>query len=241
MIDVTNFHKFLERIHSECLFDEKPLHGKNVFSEPVATWNDVNDVINFNRGVVDIIDSNGNRIDVPALKYFWSSRILQSKVEITQQILKGNCFSISQCFYLNEPVNYILNILEERFDLICDAHLYGGISGEANSFHPHVDVPSNFIIQLEGDTQWTIYKNTASDMYPQEYINSYRNVDCLEPEIEVILTPGDILYIPPRKYHKANPSGKRLSLSIPAASKKYTNALPIDRQLYDITKGCSFN
>lgn len=240
MIDVTNFTKFLNRIHKECLFDEKPLYEKEVFSSPIATWQDVNDVINFNRGVVDIIDSNGDRVDIPALKYFWSSRILQSKVEISRQIAQGNCFSISQCFYLNEDVNYLLSIIEDRFDLICDAHIYGGITGEANSFHPHVDIPSNFIIQLDGDTHWTIYKNIASDMYPQEYINSHRNLKCLEEEIEIILTPGDVLYIPPRRYHCARPSGKRLSLSIPAASRKYTNAIPIDRQIYDITKGYTF-
>ena len=30
-----------------------------------------------------------------------------------------------------------------------------------------------------------------------------------------ILKPGDVIYIPPRTYHRASPSGKRLSVSIP--------------------------
>ena len=98
MIDVTNFHKFLERIHSECLFDEKPLHGKNVFSEPVATWNDVNTVINFNQGVVDIIDSNGDRVDIPALKYFWSRKFYKVKLRSQSRLQKETVFLYHNVF-----------------------------------------------------------------------------------------------------------------------------------------------
>ena len=35
------------------------------------------------------------------------------------------------------------------------------------------------------------------------------------PAIDTMLTPGDMIYIPARCYHQAQPNGKRLSVSIP--------------------------
>jgi len=236
MIEFIKFRKFLEKIHSECLFEEKPLYEKSVFESSILSWDDVNNAINFNIGVVDIIDNDGNRCEIPVSQYFWSNKLFQNKNVIVDDIKSGNCFSISQCFFINKNINTLLSIIEDKFYVVCDAHLYGGINGQANSFSPHVDIPSNFIIQIEGETPWKIYKNIASDMYPQEYINSFKNLDCLEIDLEVTLNPGDVLYIPPRRYHAAFPVGKRLSLSIPSASRKYSNVTPIDRSVYDITR-----
>jgi len=236
MIDSTRFEKFLNRVYKECIVNEHSIYEKDVITpNELLTWKDVENVINFNLGFVDIIDNNSNKIDIPALNYFWSSRIIQSKKSIFSLINSGNCFSITQCFYLNENINYLLSLIESKFDVICDAHLYGGLDTSANSFRPHIDIPSNFIIQIDGETHWKIYKNIASDMFPQEQINSMR-VSNLELDYEVVLSPGDCIYIPPRRFHEAIPLGKRLSVSIPAASRKYSNALPVDRCLYEFTK-----
>ena len=138
---------------------------------------------------------------------------------------------------MNEKINELLSIIESKFDVVCDAHLYGGLNKKSNSFIPHVDIPSNFIIQIEGETNWVIYKNIASDMFSQEFINSHKFLtDKLEIDFEIILSPGDCIYIPPRRFHAAFPSDKRLSISIPAASKKYTKAVSLDRKIYEFTQ-----
>ena len=94
-------------------------------------------------------------------------------------------------------------------------HLYAGI-GECSSFRVHEDMPSNFIIQVEGETQWTVYKNRCAEIVKDFTINDKPDIiDTLEIAIDTVLKPGDIIYIPPRTYHRASPSGKRLSVSIP--------------------------
>ena len=49
------------------------------------------------------------------------------------------------------------------------------------------------------------------------------------PIIDVILNPGDILYIPKMMYHKADPFEKRVSISIPCVP-----GTPMDRNYFEL-------
>ena len=118
-------------------------------------------------------------------------------------------------------------------------HLYAGI-GECSSFRVHEDMPSNFIIQVEGETQWTVYKNKCSNIidrtatYPEVELTYHGIEDMipfLEKQVSTLLVPGDILYIPARCYHQAHPHGKRLSVSIPMQH-MIPHIKPIDRKYY---------
>ena len=120
-------------------------------------------------------------------------------------------------------------------------HLYAGLDN-CRSFNIHEDTASNFIIQVEGETQWTVYKNKCSNIidrtatYPEVELTYHGIEDMipfLEKQVSTLLVPGDILYIPARCYHQAHPHGKRLSVSIPMQH-MIPHIKPIDRKYYEI-------
>lgn len=100
------------------------------------------------------------------------------------------------------------------------AHLYAGLKG-SNSFGPHVDIPTNFIFQIEGETEVTLYKNRACQMLDPQ-TESYWPAekrkalwDTFEEEMTVVMKPGDMVYVPTRTYHHFKPQTDRISISFP--------------------------
>ena len=64
---------------------------------------------------------------------------------------------------------------------------------------------------------WHYHKIKDETFYIQsgELLLIYGEDSDIEKAKMVVLKPGDILYIPARSYHQAQPTGKRLSCSIP--------------------------
>jgi len=219
-------------IRKEIKFNDNPIH-KSIGSENTSNlvnWQIVEECLNSNLFRFEII-SNSIKQNVSQSNYFWYSTPVQDKNFIFNMILSGATFVLLE--YRNKQTSELLHEIEKQFDVVCDAHVYGGISIDSKSFNPHVDIPSNFIVQVEGKTLWKIYKNQASDLFSQEEINSTSVKDNLELDFEILLNPGDILYVPARRFHEAIPNGKRLSISIPCRSKKYDrNILNLDRNYY---------
>ena len=112
-------------------------------------------------------------------------------------------------------------------------HIYAGYKG-CSSFRVHEDTANNFIIQIEGSTHWTVYKNRCSNIIKPQEMRSVEEfndlVSQMEPAVDTMLTPGDMLYIPARCYHQAQPDGKRLSVSIPMVTLPHLK--PLDRTHY---------
>ena len=135
----------------------------------------------------------------------------------------------------------ILGYFEKHFTAKMAMHLYAGLDN-CRSFNIHEDTASNFIVQVEGETQWTVYKNKCSNIidrtatYPEVELTYHGIEDMipfLEKQVSTLLVPGDILYIPARCYHQAQPHGKRLSVSIPMQH-MIPHIKPIDRKYYEI-------
>ena len=100
---------------------------------------------------------------------------------------------------------------------MCIRDSYCGIGGHG-SFNIHEDYAHNFIIQVEGETDWTVYKNKASYLVAKNQGIPNHDESKFEVDINVTMKSGDVLYIPARTYHRAKPKGQRLSVSIPMAS-----------------------
>ena len=108
----------------------------------------------------------------------------------------------------------LLDEIESRYYVNCDAHVYGALGG-ASSFKIHWDQPANLIIQIEGETDWTVYNERCSTLIKYDGYPYNPTEEEVTPCITHKMLPGDVLYIPARQYHCARPHDKRLSLSIP--------------------------
>ena len=106
-----------------------------------------------------------------------------------------------------------MDSIEAQYNVNCDAHIYGALV--ASSFKIHWDQPANLIIQIEGETYWTVYEERCSTLIKYTGFPYNPESDEVTPAINHKMTAGDMLYIPSRCYHRAIPSSKRLSLSIP--------------------------
>ena len=72
-------------------------------------------------------------------------------------------------------------------------------------------------MQLIGETHWKVYNERCSTLIKHgSFIFGGDESHLGEPLMDVVLTPGDMIYIPSRSYHCAHPSkNARLSMSIP--------------------------
>ena len=185
---------------------------KNI--EDYLSWNTLNEAINTDVVEWELIDKNTReKLIIPwNIPNYIGSR-QQDKQFILERVNTGNTFIILKCCILNASLKSLVFDIQDTFSVTSDVHIYGSKGNNSNSFEPHYDHPHNFIIQSIGDTDWIVFKNR---------VNTLLSVDKndvpskkLTPELEVRLTPGDLLYIPPRAYHVALPSMPRLSMSIP--------------------------
>ena len=192
---------------------------KNV--EDYLNWNTLNEAINSDFVEWELISKDTSEyINIPQFVPYWSGR-QQNKQYILDHVNNGTTFIISRCCILNDNLKSLVSDIQKTFPVACDIHIYGS-KGNSKSFIPHSDRPNNFIIQAIGNTDWIVFKNRVNNilLYTDE-INYEPKKEELIPALEVTLSPGDLLYIPPKAYHAALPSIPRLSMSIPCISLDY--------------------
>lgn len=224
----------LELLDKIDIFDDQPIVGKQVVDpKGLVSWKIVEDIINTGKLPIELIAS-GRQIDIPRQKYYWHRNYIQDKEFIIDAIREGLGFVILEYGTYNKNINDLCKLIEEYFPVLCDVHIYGGLANSP-SFGPHVDMPPNFIIQVEGTTTWKVFKNVASDLCSHGELNDSTLQPQFDLEFEQVLEPGDVIYIPSRRYHQALPSNKRLSVSIPCRNKKYEPDFALNRNYYTLT------
>lgn len=180
---------------------------KDAINTLPITWTDIDDFFS-RHDILNVELIRESKISIPKQGLF------QQRNFILQNIMTDASFCITRFF----------NVNARAFDLwetMCDAypgqgvdfHVFGGISERAKSFPAHCDLAINYIVQLHGQCEWTIYNERAS--YEDNYNYNLLPEHQLTVQTKVLLSPGDALYIPSGKYHACKPLGKRLSLSIP--------------------------
>jgi len=95
-------------------------------------------------------------------------------------------------FFVSHEGHEIEKVQNVLKDLKCSiAHLYFNISTKAETFGKHKDTMDVYFWQCQGVTKWII-----------------------EDKDEVILNPGDLIYIPKEIYHSVIPLSPRLGISM---------------------------
>ena len=198
--------------------DDTPQIWRGIVEDPhaFATWDDVEYCLN-NPQFYDInfIDKDTlNWVPIPKHQRTWSVDSQDTK-DLIKAWKDGHNLVINNFDSGFTDKQVLLQALEKQFEGRMAFHIYAGYKG-CSSFRVHEDTSNNFIMQIEGETQWTVYKNRCAEIVKDFTINDKPDIiDTLEVAIDTILKPGDVIYIPPRTYHRASPSGKRLSVSIP--------------------------
>ena len=214
--------------------DDTPQYFPNVIEEVYdwCSWKDVEQCIN-NPQFYDLeFIKNGKTLNLPVLPRISSQPHINK--EDCYKLFQDECGMIINNFqFISKKKNDLLAGIERQFTVDAAMHVYCGIGGHG-SFNIHEDYAHNFIIQVEGETDWTVYKNRASYLVAKNQGIPNYDESKFEVDIDVTMKSGDVLYIPARTYHRAKPKGQRLSVSVPMASNIDGIILGEDRKWYEI-------
>lgn len=118
----------------------------------------------------------------------------------------------------NDVLHALLSTLEWEWGCMVGANVYLTPPGASQGFAPHYDDIEAFILQLEGCKHWKVYAplnkretlaRTSSPDYTEEDLKG------VEPVLDVVLKPGDVLYMPRGWIHQAcTTPGKQHSLHL---------------------------
>lgn len=224
------------------LFEDKPHFFKGLMNkeiEHIASWKSIEECINnpqfYN---FEIVGNDSMKKDIPCSQKSWvTDKLVQDKRYVANCVKDGDTLIITNYGFNNSTVNHLLGTIENIFDINAAAHLYCGKTKGSQSFNIHEDYPANFICQIEGKTIWKVFNNRISYLYKTGTMNNQLTEEMLDTAIDVVLEPGDVLYIPSRAYHVAIPKDEqRISLSIPCWNRFPTDPIDnsVDRNYYTI-------
>eukprot|EP00127_Corallochytrium_limacisporum_P006862 Clim_evm77s236 gene=Clim_evmTU77s236 len=109
--------------------------------------------------------------------------------------------------FLN-PATYSKNVwrlnylLTEYFGSFCGANVYW-TPEETQGFAPHWDDVDVFILQLEGQKHWKLHHSHEDDRLPLESSGNFSQEEVGNPNREITLSEGDLLYLPRGHVHQA--------------------------------------
>jgi ribosomal protein L16 Arg81 hydroxylase len=120
--------------------------------------------------------------------------------------------------------------LRRDLNHIGEVLIAGSLSPGGDAFHAHIDPVDSFKVQLEGSKRWFISRRPILDFpqraaflrqngtlgYPGIEPESWERLEGLDPDDleELVLEPGDVLYVPPGVVHATQAEGLSYSVDI---------------------------
>jgi mannose-6-phosphate isomerase-like protein (cupin superfamily) len=175
--------------------EDKPFFFKGLFHD-IFSWKELNELLNntpfINYSRFNVIGEEKKPIS--EINEWQSDTTVIGPTQLSRYIKNNVCF-IQDCSRVNKKINKIAENLEYFSKQACDAHIFFSLKDsqeDTDGFGMHKDICNNFIIQVEGSTHFTV-----------------------ENRFDVVLNPGDCVYVPLGIRHMAKSLEKRLSISFP--------------------------
>ena len=193
-------YSILQRLDKDWSIDDRPAYWQGVIEDPeyYATYEDVEYCLNnpqfFDIEFIDRISCTF--IQLPQFDRCWSRPHMEQR-DVVECWNHGHNVIINNFDQIDRKRQQIMRSVEETFPTIrASMHIYAG-TRDCKSFKIHEDHANNFIIQIDGETHWRVYNNRAANIVNQlpEWNLQHDDLDCA---IDVIMKPGDMLYIPAR-------------------------------------------
>jgi lysine-specific demethylase/histidyl-hydroxylase NO66 len=102
-----------------------------------------------------------------------------------------------------DPLHALLATLERHWRCAggCNAYM---TPASTQGFAPHYDDIDAFVLQLEGRKRWRLYgPRCEEDVLPRVSSENFNADEIGEPILDVVLEPGDVLYMPRGCIHQA--------------------------------------
>ena len=115
-----------------------------------------------------------------------------------------------------EKINDFANSIENTYQRNVDAHVYVCRNPELeHPFGAHIDGAHNVIVQCEGETNFKVWDKVENgEKLLEEKKNIKMEID-EAPILDVIMKPGDAIWIPLHYPHLATSLTPRMSVSFP--------------------------
>lgn len=106
----------------------------------------------------------------------------------------------------SDTTHTLLSLMESEWSCMVGANAYLTPPSGAQGFAPHYDDIEAFCLQLEGQKRWKVYAplkkserlpRTSSEDFVEDTLRDH------EPFLDIVLEPGDILYMPRGWIHQA--------------------------------------
>ena len=196
----------MKEILSHVLNNGESRYFQNAYSSNLVTIDDVNSYINrtnANEYELVVIEDH-SRKQTPIKRYGWRN---SWNTRTLKKYWDEGCSFVLHTIQLNENLKHLIQYFEEETGMQFDAHTYCGKSN-SKSYRYHCDVSHNLILQCQGYTRWKVYPLITK----QSMTFSEMKMD---PVIDVVMNPGDMIWVPMFQVHYAEPITDRLSVSFP--------------------------
>lgn len=209
------FGTFLSNVDLDVFFDnnwlKQPLYAPNP-EEDRETYISVEELDDyFNIGhltypTVDVIGGEGTTVGGDELLYdqnMYRSAFI-NKRKLYEQFYDGRSIVINYGHLAFPKLNKLVEEFQREFQTPVHTNIYITPSN-SSGFAPHFDGHEVFVLQVHGTKRWHIYDKPYDDcnrsQMPREKSKEYADS---EPVHDLILYPGDVLYVPKGVVHKAH-------------------------------------
>lgn len=146
-------------------------------------------------------------------KNWWKTDVSAYPTDIVKEEIKKHVCYMQDASRASESINKIAGEIEELTYCPTDAHIFFAFNtAVSEGLGIHNDISSNFIVQVEGETNFKVW-----DIVAEEDVSNATSMD-EEPIIDVVLKSGDVIFIPRKYWHHAISRTPRLSVSFPIST-----------------------
>jgi hypothetical protein len=188
----------------------KPFYEQNSV-KGIFSWKEFEHLINLrpfmSSNIVNILGGENHTWEGKS----WLTNINTYPNELTLWLLPRYMGYLQDCSKASENINKICSQLDLFNNCPTDAHIFYNLTDRLDQgFGIHADDSHNLIVQIEGETRMEIW-----DIEDIDNKTNTKSID-VSPVINVIMKPGDTVFIPKRYWHRASSQMKRLSVSFPS-------------------------
>ena len=146
----------------------------------------------------------------------WMTEPETYPASVMKELIDTQTLYIVDASKFTKKLNDFCKNIEETYEKCCDAHIY--ICKNLNEDHPfgiHFDYVDNIIVQCEGTTNFRVWDSSLID--PMGSNQKLTFVDDEEDDtlLDVIMEPGDAIWVPKHCPHQAISKTERFSVSFP--------------------------